>query len=109
VNLAHAGCVVVLLALSSSCRLAEGPFHEQYAKFRSVSVGMTEKQVREKLGEPTFVHQKGVRPDTYCVPGWACERREVQHRLLIYRGVEPIAYVFFNSNGSVEHVFVGGS
>ena len=82
---------------------------ETYAKFRAINVGMTEEQVRQNLGEPTFVHHRGAQPDTYCVPGWSCERREIQHKLLIYRGIEPIAYVFFNPSDRVEHVFVGGS
>jgi SmpA / OmlA family len=100
---------LVCLALTGACRLVPQVDPETYAKFRAISVGMTEEQVRQNLGEPTFVHQRGAQPEIYCVQGWACERREIQHKLLIYRGVEPIAYVFFDSSGKVEHVFVGGS
>ncbi len=29
--------------------------------------------------------------------------------MLIYVGTEPIAYIYLNPQGVVEHVFVGGS
>ena len=91
------------------CRLGEFPYREQYALFRSIRRGMTEKEVRVVLGEPVRVYSKGVSPDEYCVPGWACERREILHRLLIYQRGEPIAYVFIDSSDRVEYVYVGGS
>jgi hypothetical protein len=93
----------------SACRLGEVPFKEQYQQFRSIERGMTEAQVREKLGAPASVYGKGVSPDEYCVSGWACDRSEIKNRLLIYKGGEPIAYIYFDSSDRVEHVYVGGS
>src|SRR5688500_16594544 len=102
---------ILLLAFvaGASCRIGEIPWKEDYDKFRSISRGMTENEDRERLGEPTFVHAKGVPPDKYCVPGWACEPRAINHRLLIFRAGEPIAFIYLDANNTVEHVFVGGS
>jgi hypothetical protein len=101
--------VVALVTSLLGCRLGEFPFREQYAKFRSIKPGRTEQQVRMELGEPAYEYPRGVSPDKYCVPGWVCDRKEITHKLLIYKAGEPIAYVYFNPNGTVEHVYVGGS
>ena len=99
-------CVAVMVVgvACCACRLGEFPFGEQYAQFRSIKPGMTEAQVREKLGEPAFTYQKGVSADEYCVRGWACDRSEITNRLLIDKAGEPIAYVYFDSASRVEHV-----
>ena len=101
--------LLALVAFSLACRLGEFPFREQYAKFRSIKPGMTEEQVRKALGEPTYEYSKGISPDKYCVPGWVCDRTEITHKLLIYKAGEPIAYVYFDTSGKVEHAHVGGS
>jgi hypothetical protein len=101
--------LLIASVASGACRIGELPFNEQYDRFRSIRPRMTEMQVREKLGEPAYTYTKGTSPDEYCVRGWACERREIRHRLLIYKAGEPIAYVYLDSSDRVEHVFVGGS
>ena len=101
--------LLLVLTIADSCRLGEVPQQEHYDKFRSISRGMTEREVRERLGEPFRVYSKGVPPEQYCVQGWACERRPINHRLLIFIAIEPIAYVYLDANNTVEHVFVGGS
>lgn len=36
------------------------------------------------------VYGKGVPPTAYCVTGWQCERREIEHRLSVYKGGESV-------------------
>ena len=104
------GCLaVVVLGVALGCRAGELPFKEDYERFRRVNKGMTEKAVREQLGTPQFEYKAGTPPAEFCVKGRACERRAVTGKLLIYIATEPVAYVFIDANGFVEHVYVGGS
>ena len=87
----------------------DGPFPEQYDKFREIRNGMTEAQVIEKLGTPTLVYTKENAPQDYYVDGRDYEKREISGKVLIFVRGEPIAYVYLGTDGLVEHVFVGGS
>ena len=82
---------------------------EQYDRFRAIKNGMSEEQVRAALGEPHFIHQRGVSPNQYCREGWAGDRHPIEDHLLIYHGGEPIVYVYFDQTNHVEHVYIGGS
>ena len=82
---------------------------EDYKRFRSIAVGMSEIEVRRSLGEPQRVYEAADAPEDYNVKGYAYEKRAITGRVLIYVGDEPIAYVYIDPGGHVEHVFVGGS
>jgi len=101
--------VVVAIAWSAACRIGEWPFREDYARLRAIEVGMTEKEVRDRLGSPVYEHQAGTSPEQFCVSGRFCEKRAISNRLLVFIAGEPIAYVFIGRDDRVEHVAVGGS
>jgi hypothetical protein len=82
---------------------------EDYQRFRAIRVGMTEAEVRNALGEPQFVYEGATAPVDYYVKGYSFEQRPISGRVLIYVGGEPIAYIYTDRTGKVEHVFVGGS
>jgi hypothetical protein len=100
---------VVLVSWLGSCRLGELPFREEYERFRAIKPGMTEKEVRDRLGTPVSEHQKGTPSERFCVPGRWCEKRAISNRLLVFIAGEPIAYVFIGPDNRVEYVSVGGS
>jgi hypothetical protein len=93
----------------AACSIGELPFREDYAKLRAIKVGMTEKEVRDRLGAPLETHQKGTPPEKFCVSGRWCDKTPIGNRLLIYILSEPIAYVYIGADDRVEHVSVGGS
>jgi hypothetical protein len=101
--------VVVAIAWSAACRIGEWPFREDYARLRAIEVGMTEKEVRDRLGSPVYEHQAGTPPERFWVSGRFCEKRAISNRLLVFIAGEPIAYVFNGRDARVEHVAVGGS
>ena len=98
--------LLVVGSFLSGCGLLED---DEYAAFRSMRVGMTEAQVRAVLGEPTHTYTKTNAPPRYYVEGYSFEERAITTKVLIYVGSEPIAYVYVDAKGLVEHVFVGGS
>ena len=80
-----------------------------YARYRSVRLGWTETQVRDRLGPPYGAYDRDTAPADWRVKGWGQPRRAITHRVLVYIGSEPIAYVFLDKDGRVEEVFVTGS
>jgi hypothetical protein len=98
--------VTVLVIASSGCAT---PFQDEYERFRAIKPGMKEAEVLERLGAPTKAFTKADVPPDYYVEGYAYEEREVTGKVLIYVSTEPIAYVYLDDTGVVEHVFVGES
>lgn len=90
-------------------QIYEMPHREAYAQARSVKTGWAEADIRAKLGAPEREFAAGTPSSTYCVPGRACEDREVRGKLLIYTFGKPIGYYFLDTAGRVEYVYVGGS
>lgn len=84
-------------------------FKEDYERFTSIQVGMTEEEVRARLGEPTYTYAKSSAPKDYYVKGYSFKKRDITNKVLIYVGREPIAYYYFDDNKKVEEVIVGGS
>lgn len=84
-------------------------FEEEYKRFHSVKVGMTEKEVIELLGEPYRAYDTRTAPADYYVPGYSHKRRAITNKVYIYVATEPIAYIYLDERNRVEDVFVGGS
>jgi outer membrane protein assembly factor BamE (lipoprotein component of BamABCDE complex) len=80
-----------------------------YERFESIEVGMKEDEVRQLLGPPTREYSASDAPEDYYVPGFSFKRRPISGRVLIYVGVEPIAYIYLDKEGRVEDTFIGGS
>ncbi len=98
-------CLLLILLLGKGC--SSTPFFEhEYTRFRLVQLGMTEEQVIEILGPPMRSHRRG---ESYRVEGYAYKDREIKNKVFVYKGVEAIAYIYFDSNSVVEDIFVGGS
>ncbi len=75
----------------------------------NAKVGMTEEEVRSRLGNPQYEYTKESAPADYYVSGWSHKKRDISHKVLIYQEGEPICYVWIDAAGKVEDVFVGGS
>jgi outer membrane protein assembly factor BamE (lipoprotein component of BamABCDE complex) len=103
----------VALALLASLRVAacnpEPVLKVDYERFRSIKVGMTEQEVREKLGAPVHVYETRSAPKDYYVKGYSFKERPITNKVLIYIASEPIAYIYVDHQAKVEEVFVGGS
>ena len=57
---------------------------------RAVTAGMSEKQVRQRLGAPAIEYAAGNAPEYYYVHGWSYKRRPISNKVLIYQFGEPI-------------------
>ncbi len=105
--------LVMVLALLAGIALPQcGPsavFKAEYERFQAIKAGMTEQEVREKLGTPAHVYDKASAPEDYYVKGYSRKERPITNKVLIYIASEPIAYVYLDDQGKVEEVFVGGS
>jgi outer membrane protein assembly factor BamE (lipoprotein component of BamABCDE complex) len=99
--------VLAFAVAGSGC--AEVVFKEEYARLRSIEIGMTEAEVVQKLGSPDEVHDAANAPENYYVAGYSYEKRRIANKVFIYIESEPIAYVYFDHRNRVEYVFVGGS
>lgn len=82
---------------------------EAYARFEGIEPGMSEHQVREELGEPYREYSSEDGLESYWQPGHAHPEPKDFHRVLVYRSIEPVLYVFLDRDGRVERTFVGGS
>jgi outer membrane protein assembly factor BamE (lipoprotein component of BamABCDE complex) len=102
--------VFALLAGVALPRCGPSPvFKAEYERFQSIHAGMTEQEVREKLGTPAHVYHKASAPKDYYVKGYSHKERLITNKVLIYIASEPIAYVYLDEQNKVEEVFVGGS
>jgi outer membrane protein assembly factor BamE (lipoprotein component of BamABCDE complex) len=84
-------------------------FQKDYERFQAIKEGMTEQEVREKLGEPAHMYDRANAPKDYYVKGYSFKERPISNKVLIYIASEPIAYVYLDDQNKVEEVFVGGS
>ena len=84
-------------------------FKDEYARFNSVKLGMSEEEVIKLLDKPNKVYYGKTAPKDYYEKGYSYKRRAISNKVFIYIGSEPIAYVYFNEQNRVEDVFVGGS
>jgi hypothetical protein len=84
-------------------------FPSDYVPFYSVTVGMTDQEVRSLLGPPDHEYRHDDAPEDYYVEGYSFKRRPIRGSVLIYVGGKGIAYVYLDDGGRVEDVFVGGS
>lgn len=72
-------------------------------------VGTPEAQVRARLGPPAREYAAASAPTHYYEPGWTYRERPITDKVLIYRSGDAICYVWTDTGGLVEEVFVGGS
>lgn len=105
--------VVILLVLISIIyflkKSYKESFIEDYKKFESIKVGMSEEEVIKRLGEPQKVYNSENEPENYYVEGYSFKKRSITNKVLIYIGTEPIAYFYFDNQNKVEDIFIGGS
>lgn len=77
--------------------------------YESIRVGMTEHDVRTRLGEPFRTYTRETAPKNYYLRSYGYEERQITNRVLIYATSEPVLYVYLDSRHRVEHVVVGGT
>ena len=107
--IAWTGVLLVLLGVSA-CRVPESPIvRAERERFQTITVGMTESAVTERLGQPLRRYRKESAPSPYYHSGYAYKERPISGGVLIYVGIETILYVYLDERGNVEEVFVGGS
>ncbi len=82
---------------------------DDYQRFESVELGMSQQQVKNLLGEPTYYYEKATAPKDYYVGGYSFRKKTIEHAVMIYVGVEPIAYYYLDKAGAVEEIYIGGS
>ena len=110
-----AGCLIAAaVGVSVLCVVAGRSWREwnepYYTRARSVQLGMTETDVRARLGEPYRSYEAATAPKDYYADGYSYQRREISNRALIYfGGTDMIVYVYLDKDERVEHVFIGGS
>jgi len=97
------------LLVYSAHVLVRDAFREEYELFRSVKVGMTEEEVVKRLGPPHWVYTAPDAPADYYVQGYNHKKRPISNKVFIYVAIEPIAYIYFDHQNTVEDVYVGGS
>jgi hypothetical protein len=84
-------------------------FEEEYKRFESIKVEMTEEEVVASLGKPVHIYTKDDAPESYYVEGYSCKERQISNKVLIFIASEALAYVYLDEKNEVEEVFVGGS
>lgn len=99
------GAVFLIWALPDPKRM----LHSDEYRFESIAVGMTEDQVAKILGPPDLHYTREDAPNDYCWPGYECKRRPISGKVLIYKGLVLVTYVYLNEKGTVEEVFAGGT
>jgi hypothetical protein len=83
-------------------------YGERLSQYRSIPKGMTEQEVLRKLGTPDKTYYRDTAPKHYYEEGYGYEEREIINKVFIYRG-GLVAYIYFDKNNAVEHVYVRGS
>jgi hypothetical protein len=105
--------IVVLLGLTAAFLAAGSSVTmlspEAYQRFASIEVGMTRDEVLNRLGPPDYQFEANTVAENYCVEGYSCSGRPIEHRLYVYLGGEPIAYIYLDHQERVEDVYIGGS
>lgn len=105
--------ILALLLVGTAAWIArdlfEPVFADEYERFRSVQVGMSEGDVRQILGKPYKVHFRRTAGTDYYEEGYRFKRRPITNKVFVYIATEPIAYIYFDDANRVEDVFVGGS
>lgn len=95
---------------------AMGYFDEaerEFERYTSIQVGMTESEVIRRIGPPDEQYSAEEADGDYYVPSFSHEERRVTGKVLIYVCVPcppmtwATVYVYLDTSGRVEHVFVG--
>lgn len=74
---------------------------------QQVTPGMSEQEVRDKLGEPFKVYAKETAPESYYLPSYPQKVRDITGKVLVYLRGASICYVWTDTNECVEEVFTG--
>jgi outer membrane protein assembly factor BamE (lipoprotein component of BamABCDE complex) len=98
-----------LVAAGWLADVIDSAFGHEYARFRAIEIGMSEADVRERLGRPHRIYYRATAPADYYAEGYEFKRRAITNKVFIHFATEPIAYVYFDEDNRVEEVFVGGS
>jgi len=77
--------------------------------WNSVTIGDSEADVIEKLGEPALTYGGETAPADYYVSGWARKERPITGKVCIYMRKDLILYIWLDGEGRVEDMFIGGS
>lgn len=89
--------------------LLEGYRRDAYKRWAFVSVGVPEAVVRERLGEPVLRFDNSASGTDYYVPGFSRRVRPIIGRLFVYQARDLVLYVWFDTAGKVEDVYIGAS
>jgi hypothetical protein len=100
-----AGCIVFCWAMLTIKSVVQ----EEYPLYKAISLGMSDREVITRLGQPKRIVTSPNYPSNYYIDGYSCKKRAITNKVFIYVGGEVIAYYYFNSENKVEDVFVGGS
>ena len=74
-----------------------------------VSVGDSESEVRETLGEPYREFSGDSSPEDYYVRGYGRKERAITGKVLVYLSADMLLYVWIDEEGIVEDIFRGVS
>jgi len=108
----HAAFIVSVILIYICCRTAchvIRDMEEPYRKFKTITPGMSEAQVRARFGEPYKEYTKDNAPADYYMHGYHYEQRQISDKVLIYLDGEYVCYVYLDASGKVEHLVTGGS
>lgn len=109
-KLALAGLILVCLYVAAH--------HWSAEPYRSIATEMGEferkTEVVARFGKPVFTFRAG--DEDYYIDGYSYEKRAINNEVLVFfpapQGAsldDIILYVYIDSEGNVEHFFVGGS
>lgn len=101
--------VLIAVAAQMGCARLD-PFAAERDYFRqNATLGMSEEDVRGKLGQPYLEYTRQSAPEDYYEKGWTYKKRAISNKVLIYLRGETICYVYIDVSGRVEETFIGGS
>lgn len=95
--------------LWSSPHPARTFFAADFERVEAIKVGMTHDQVAQILGPPDLEYTAENVPENYYWPGYRFKRRPVSGKVLIYKRLVFVAYIYLSVEGTVEEVFTGGT
>ena len=94
----------------TALRLAsDSVFASHYEEFLTINVGMDRSEVIARLGQPHASFTDDIEDKRYPMKGYDAPNREVSAETLVYVHGEAICYVYLDSDGVVEDIFIGGS